>query len=163
MNNIFLIGLPGCGKTTIGKQYAKKTGKKFIDLDKYVSLRENNTIAKLFEKGEPFFRKIETEALKEIIKNFEDYVIATGGGVVETPENIDLLKKQTVIYIYRPLCLILKTLNTDKRPLLKNDPDKLYEIWKRRKPKYEEAATYKIRNNRGIRHCIEKMLKLNIK
>jgi shikimate kinase len=162
MNNVYLIGLPGSGKSTIGKLYAKKINKKFIDLDKYIVNREKKTIPMLFEEGEAVFRKAETEALKEITEKFSGCIVATGGGIIETPENIELLKKQTVIYLYRPIPLILSTLNADKRPLLKNNPEKLYEIWRRRKSGYEEAATYKIRNNRGFRHCVDKLLKLNL-
>jgi shikimate kinase len=122
MNNVYLIGLPGSGKSTIGKLYAKKINKKFIDLDKYIVNREKKTIPMLFEEGEAVFRKAETEALKEITEKFSGCIVATGGGIVETPENIELLKKQTVIYLYRPIPLILSTLNADKRPLLKIIP-----------------------------------------
>ncbi|MDF2685293.1 MAG: shikimate kinase [Clostridia bacterium] len=162
MSNIYLVGLPGSGKTTIGKLFAKKLNKKFVDLDKYIVNREEKTISMLFEEGEEVFRKAETDSLKEIIENFNDYIVATGGGVVETPENIELLKKQPVIYLYRPIPLILSTLNAEKRPLLKNNPDKLYEIWRRRKSKYEEVATFKVRNNRGFRYCVDKLLKINL-
>lgn len=162
MNNIYLVGLPGSGKSTIGKFYAKRINKKFIDLDKYIVMREKKPVAELFEEGESVFRKAETEALKDIITNFENYIVATGGGIVETPENIILLKQETVIFLYRPINMILNTINPEKRPLLKNNPNKIYEIWHRRKAKYKAVATYKVRNNRGLRHCVNELLKLNI-
>ena len=75
MNNIYLIGMPGCGKTTIGMEVAAKLGVELIDLDRAIVEREGRTIPEIFEDGEAVFRKAETEALKEIASKENSLVL----------------------------------------------------------------------------------------
>lgn len=113
--NVVLIGMPGCGKTTIGKLIAKELNKKFTDTDSEIIKEINMPISEYFEKfGEESFRKIESEVIKRVSAE-QASVIATGGGAVLNPDNIRLLKENgTVIFIDRP---IEKLVTTSDRPL----------------------------------------------
>ena len=132
--NLVLIGMPGCGKTTIGKAVAKECNKQFIDSDKEIVLREKTDIPKIFKfKGEEYFRKVESEVIAELsIK--QGVVIATGGGVVLDSENVNHLKQNgIVIFIDR---LLEKLVTSSDRPLsqnremLKKRYDERYDIYK---------------------------------
>lgn len=116
--NIVLIGMPGCGKTTIGKAVAMETQKEFIDTDDEIVKKTGMMIPEIFQKyGEKKFREIESEVIKEIAA-LQSSVIATGGGAVLNPENISLLKENGVIvFIDRPLDDLV---TTDDRPLSSN-------------------------------------------
>ena len=91
--NISLIGMMGCGKTTIGELLAKELCYKFIDTDSLIVEKENRSINDIFENdGEQYFRKVETNVLKEALNN-QNQIISTGGGIVKSNENITLLKE----------------------------------------------------------------------
>lgn len=112
--NIALIGMPGCGKSSVGKTIARLTGRALIETDELIPERAGKSIPEIFrEDGEDVFRRIETECLAEASKR-SGCVIATGGGVVTRPENLDLLRQNsTVVFIDRDLA----SLPTDGRPL----------------------------------------------
>jgi len=132
--NIALIGMPGCGKTTVGKSLAKKTGRPFSDIDTLIEIKAGKSIPEIFaETGENTFRQLETQALKEESKK-SGIVTATGGGIVTRPENLDLLRQNSfIIYLKRDIT----DLKTDGRPLsqgvgvetLANQRLPLYEAW----------------------------------
>jgi shikimate kinase len=89
---IFLIGMPGSGKTSIGKELAKLTGSNLIDLDEYIAKKEKISIPQIFKtKGEDYFRKAETSALKEIIERSKKTVVSVGGGTPCFNRNMDLM------------------------------------------------------------------------
>ena len=138
--NIILIGMPGCGKTTAGKIIAEKLGRKFADTDEIIEEKTEKKIPQIFtENGEEFFRKIEAEAVKEIGKNLSA-VIATGGGAVLKKENRDALKQNgTVVYIKKDLSL----LSLDGRPLSKN-AGAVEELYRQRKDIYEFFADFTV-------------------
>ncbi len=120
-NRIYLIGMMGVGKTTKGKKIAQLLGYSFLDLDKEIEKQSKSTIQKIFEeKGEQYFRKLESEVLRSIEKN--NIVIATGGGTPCYFENMSYIKNTGIsIYLKAKTGLILQRIsrNTDKRPLLK--------------------------------------------
>ena len=131
--NIVLIGMPGSGKTTIGKLLAEDIGFEFIDTDDEIIKRENKSIPEIFsEVGEAGFRKIENEVIKSVALK-QGAVIATGGGAVLNSENTELLCENGRIYfIDRPLeCLTA----TSDRPLSSNRTD-LEKRYKERYPIY---------------------------
>ncbi len=112
--NIVLIGMPGCGKTTVAKRLSELTGRKFADTDDLIRQKTGMEIHEIFSRhGEPYFRQLETEALREISKE-SGLIIAAGGGIVKTPENRDLIRQNGV-------CVFLDTdlskLETANRPL----------------------------------------------
>lgn len=147
MKNIILVGMPGCGKSTVGKLLAKLLDVGFTDCDKVIEEAENTTISNIFSvHGEEYFRNLETQTLKSLL-SARDLVIATGGGCVERPENRELLKKiGTVVFINRPLKFILKDINTAKRPLLADGKEKLFELYKKRLPLYKEVCDIEIKD-----------------
>ena len=116
--NIVLIGMPGCGKTTIGKAVAKEMNKDFIDTDDEIVIKTGMSVPDIFEKyGEKKFREIEAEVIKEVSAR-QSAVIATGGGAVLNHENVFLLKENgLIVFIDRPLDDLV---TTDDRPLSSN-------------------------------------------
>lgn len=141
MKNIVLIGLPGCGKTTLGKLIAKGLGFSFIDCDEVIEKNEKKAISKIFEEfGEDTFRDIETKTLKSLL-TVQNAVIATGGGCVERSENFEILKSLgTVIFVNRPVEKIIEDIDTSKRPLLTDGKARLYTLNERRLPLYKEVC-----------------------
>ncbi len=142
--NIFLIGLMGAGKTTVGKLIAKNLGKTFYDTDHVIEQRTGVKIPTIFElEGEEGFRKRETSTLDELAQQ-ENIVLATGGGVIIAPENRKILRKHGyVIYLRANVNeLYLRTRNDKNRPLLQNVDIKarLEELFHARNPLYTETA-----------------------
>lgn len=150
MKNISLIGMPGCGKTTIGRILAGNLGYDFIDLDDYIEKKNGLKINYIFKNfGEEFFRKLESEALKEVM-NKERKVIATGGGIITIEENIEVLRKNSLVfYIKRDLRDILKDIDIENRPLLRDNPNKIYDLYRQRHTLYEKCAHFLIINDKS--------------
>jgi shikimate kinase/3-dehydroquinate synthase len=143
-NNIFLIGLMGAGKTTIGRALAKKLNRPFFDSDHEIEARTGARVATIFEiEGEASFRKREAETIREL-GNQEGIVLATGGGAVLHPETRAFLRETpTVIYLHASIGHLLQRTSRDKnRPLLQTaDPrKKLEELFTQRDPYYREVA-----------------------
>ena len=145
MENIVLIGMPGCGKSTVGRLLAEQTGKEFVDADKKIAQLAGKSIPEIFaQDGEEVFRSFETKALEELGKR-SGLVIATGGGCVTKARNYPLLHQNgTIIWLKRDL----DQLPTDGRPLSQaNDLTMMYET---RKPMYEAFADHAIDNNDSV-------------
>ena len=154
MENIVLVGMPGCGKSTIGKMLAEKLGKIFVDADDEIIKKTNMTIADIFTtQGEEGFRKIETEVLAELGQN-SNLVIATGGGCVTRNENYNSLHQNGTIYwIQRDISM----LPTDGRPLSqKSDLSKMYIA---RKPLYEKFADKTIVNDGSVNNAVNEIIR----
>ncbi|MDU5723329.1 shikimate kinase [Clostridium butyricum] len=158
--NIILIGMPGCGKTTIGSILAKQLKIEFIDMDEYIQNTTSKTVGELFETGEEHFRDIETKACIELAKK-KNILISTGGGVVKRSENIGILKKDSIIiFIDRPVEKILKDVDVSKRPLLKDGKEKIINLYKERYELYKKAADKVVLNDKNINEVIEKLHEL---
>ena len=106
---------------------------------------------------------IRDRCLKEVAGHVKNTVIATGGGIVEREENLALLRKMRVVYLYRPIHLILVGKKIKNRPLLAEDSAKIYELEKRRRPRYEDVASYKIGNLGRVRKTVYMMQKTIIR
>lgn len=153
MENIILIGMPGSGKSTVGRVLAEKLGKDFVDADARIAERSGCTIPEIFKgQGEAGFRALETQVLADICKQ-SGKVIATGGGCVTKEENYPLLHQNgTVFCLERPL----SSLPTDGRPL--SQAMALEEMYRIRKPLYEKFADYKIQNSAAPEDVCAKVL-----
>ncbi len=143
-NNLFLIGLMGAGKTTVGKQLAKQLGKTFYDADHVIEERTGVKVAVIFElEGEAGFRKRETAVIEELAQ-LDDIVLATGGGAVLLAENRAALQNNGyIIYLRATVNDLWKRMRNDKqRPLLQNVDirAKLDELYQERHPIYTEVA-----------------------
>lgn len=141
MQNLILIGMPGCGKSTIGQILAKLLNRKFIDADSEIINSTGMTIPQIFEQsGEAVFRQIETAVLAKLGMQ-SGIVIATGGGCVTKEENYHHLHRNgTIIWLKRDI----NELATDGRPLSKDGQlEKMYSI---RKPMYENFSDFQVEN-----------------
>lgn len=141
MENLILIGMPGSGKSTVGKILAEKLGKTFVDADAEIVSQAGICIPEIFEKhGEQGFRKIETEVLSEIGKR-SGLVIATGGGCVTKQENYAKLHcNGTILWLQRDL----EQLPVDGRPLSK--VENLVQMYQQREPLYKAFADLTVAN-----------------
>ncbi|MEG1476370.1 MAG: shikimate kinase [Oscillospiraceae bacterium] len=135
--NLVLIGMPSCGKSSLGKMLAKTLGKKFVDLDAEVEKAESMPISRIFaEKGEEYFRDAETRAVKKAAMQ-NGMVIATGGGAVKRGENVRALRQNgVVVYIKRDIAALAIG---GARPLSTNEAA-LLQMQKEREPLYKAAA-----------------------
>jgi len=134
----------GAGKSTIGKLFAKTSGREFWDSDKEIERRTGVSIPMIFEyEGEPGFRRRESEVLAELCEQ-EDIVLATGGGAILLPENRELLRRRGFVVFLN--CSVDKQLERthrdSNRPLLKTeDPrQRLEDLFRERQPLYVELA-----------------------
>ena len=139
--NIVLIGMPGCGKTTVGQALAQKTGREAIDLDKRIAARAGCSIPEIFARGgEAEFRALEREETAKA-GALSGKILLTGGGVVKTPENYPSLRQNGRIYhLLRPI----EVLPTDGRPLSQGAD--LTAMWAEREPLYRRFRDAAIEN-----------------
>lgn len=142
MENIILVGMPGCGKTTIGRLLARETGKQFVDADEALETRAGRKITDIIPTdGEAAFRCLETETLAELGKQ-SGFVIATGGGCVTQERNYPLLHQNgTILWLTRAL----DKLPTEGRPL--SQTGKLQQMLATRQPMYQRFADAVIEND----------------
>ncbi len=161
MNNIYLIGMPGCGKSTIGKIISKEINREFIDLDEYIIRCSGKSIEELFSVGEAHFRSVETECLK-MVSDMDNLIVATGGGIIETAGNDEIMRNSgIVIFIHTTPEKIMENSSLDGRPLLAKNKNKVFELFDRRYEKYKSAAEYIVENMGDIKDTISKIKDLN--
>jgi shikimate kinase len=164
MENIYLVGFMGTGKTCVGRELARRKKWHFIDLDNFIELKEKRTISDIFAKeGESHFRRLEKKALKEIAKE-KKFIVACGGGIVINSENIEVMKDSGMIIclsatpevIYKRVSLSLH------RPLLKvKDPKKQIELLlKLRAPFYAQADKIVDTSKYSIKEIADKIIKI---
>ncbi len=142
--NIFLVGMMGAGKTTVGKALARRLGRDFVDCDRKIVERTGVPVVTIFEiEGEAGFRRRETAVLAELAKR-ENAVIATGGGAVLAEENRQLMRSHgTVVYLRAALeHLHERTRRSNARPLLATADRRatLAALLEARDPLYREVA-----------------------
>lgn len=160
MKNIVLIGMPGSGKTTIGKILAAKLGRTFCDADHLLEEWEGTTIKELFAVGEENFREAETRTIKKLAAA-RDLVIATGGGVVKRPENMELLRSNgLIIFIDRSPELICADVDVASRPLLMAGSQRIFELYKERFDLYQNYKDFAFCNNGEPETIVDEILNL---
>jgi len=160
--NIFLVGLMGSGKTTIGKILARQRGLNFFDSDHEIVARCGVSIPTIFEiEGEAGFRRREACVIDELSRR-HGIVLATGGGAILQPENRAVLKARgTVVYLRcQPQELFLRTRHDKNRPLLQiDDPlKKLKELYVARHALYMETADIVLDSGRQSSHALVRRL-----
>lgn len=161
-NNLYLIGLMGAGKTTVGRQLARRLGREFLDSDHEIVSRTGVPIPTIFEiEGEAGFRRREAQTLVELTQR-NNIVLATGGGIVLNPENRQRLRDTGwVAYLNVPPVLLYERTRHDRnRPLL-NIPDplaRLEELHTQRDPLYRETAHFVVDGTKLVASGIVQLL-----
>ena len=155
MQNIILIGMPGCGKSTVGFKLARALGRWLVDADQELVKKAGMEIPRYMEAfGEEAFRKLETEVLQELGKK-SSLVIATGGGCVTRQENYPALHQNgTIVWLRRDL----DQLPTDGRPI--SQKEGVQALYKKRKPLYEAFCDISVDNTGNADETVEKILKM---
>ena len=155
--NIILVGMPGCGKSTVGKKLAKLLGKDFFDTDELIQQQENMHPSQIITQwGEEAFRNIESKICEEMAVK-TNAVISTGGGAILRKENVIHLKNNGIIFfIDRKLENICPT---GDRPL-SNSREKLQAVYDKRYAIYSTCCDYKIESDENMNHTIDKIIKL---
>ncbi len=151
---IVLVGMPGSGKSSAGRQVARRFGLPFVDSDHEIEQQIGMSIREYFEtQGEQAFRDLETALLRRVAESSEQIVLSTGGGALLREENRDILRQHgTVLYLRASPEEIYRRLRHDtKRPLLQvADPrQKLQELFQARDPLYLKTAHYVIDTGRS--------------
>lgn len=156
--NIVLIGMPGAGKTTVGKMLYERLKLKFVDVDDFIVEESGKTIPELFDVSESHFRNVESEAIRKLSMD-KSSIIATGGGVIKNKENIEELKKHGIIvFIDRPLGNIAEDVEISKRPLLKDGVQKLFDLYDERYELYKKYSDFHVVNDRSIEAVVDRII-----
>lgn len=155
--NIVLTGMPGSGKSTVGKLLSKKLCKPFFDTDQLITEGEGKTPSELISTlGEAAFREIESRIIREQAAPLTGAVIATGGGAILRQENIDALKKNgRVVFLDRPLDDLVTSAD---RPL-SSDRALLEQRYRERYDRYCETADFRVENKTSAAACAERIKK----
>lgn len=154
MKNIVLIGMPGSGKSVVGKLLSNMLRLPLIDLDREIERRSGMTIPQIFsEEGEAAFRKRETEALQSVVHR-KRHIIASGGGIVTRAENHPLLRVNShIFFLKRPV----DQLSRRGRPLSGGDLEAMYKV---RLPYYEDLADFTVENSETPQRAAQRILSI---
>lgn len=160
MNNLILIGMPGSGKSSVGKSLARVLQMNFVDADDKLVADTGRSISEIFATdGEEKFRDLESACIAECAK-MNNTVISTGGGVVLREKNMKVLAQSgRIIWLNRPIEDIAST-NLSDRPLLAKDKDKVYQMFEKREPLYRKYAQITVRNRGSVSSIVAKLLHL---
>jgi len=149
MRALWLIGMMGSGKTTVGELIARRLGLDFVDTDSLIETETHRSVASIWEaEGEEAFRDFEAEQIERLIERGQDCVIATGGGAVLRPENIAVMRGSgTVVWLTaKPGELAARVDDSESRPLLwgGQSEERLAELLTEREAVYAEAAHHTV-------------------
>ena len=163
--HVILVGLPGCGKTTVGKGVAHRTGRSFLDIDLEIESREGRSISQIFaECGESYFRKKEREVTEEL-RLVGNMIVAPGGGWVADPEVVALVRPPSrLIYLRVRPATALERLGPMRRSrplLMRPDPlEELDRLLKARRTAYESADHVIDAELLSVQRVIDKVIEL---
>jgi len=161
---VFLVGFMGSGKSSVGKEWARRLNWDFVDLDSRIETREGHTIPELFrDRGEHGFRLAETNALRDLTESLAcDTVVALGGGAFAQPENRQLLQPWQSVFLEAPLDELWRrcTEHANDRPLRK-DRVEFARLYQHRLPFYRQATVTVVTTGKdpaSLCHEIERKL-----
>ena len=160
--HIFLIGMQGCGKSSLGKRVARETGLSFMDTDAMVAASAGCTVNEFFEKyGEETFRRAETGALSLLTRE-PPMIISTGGGTIMNPVNRHIMRAWgAIVLIDRPLEEILSDIKLDRRPTLRDGGLAEVEcVYNERIGVYRSLADITVRNDQGYHMAVYTLTRL---
>ena len=161
-DHLFLVGMAGCGKTSLGQRLAQSLGLTFVDTDQRISEIMGMSVNDIYSTlGEDFFRIAETAVLAELA-GVAPCVVSTGEGTVLVKENITLMQNQgTIIFIDRPLDQILSDIKMDRRPTLRGGThEDVIEQYSTRIGYYRSAADYRLDNSHGFQYGLYTLYEL---
>lgn len=150
--NIALCGFMGAGKTSVGRELSKITGRKFVDTDELIEEAQGQTISGIFaEKGEDYFRNLEYETCVKTA-DIKNAVISTGGGAVTFERNVNALKKGAkIVFIDTPFDVICARVgDASTRPMFKNR-ENAQKLFNERREKYLAAADFVVNGSQNVR------------
>lgn len=151
--HIFIVGMAGAGKTSLGRRLAQNMNKRFVDTDQRVcEMLGMSSVNEVYARlGEEIFRNAETGALMELVGQIP-CIVSTGGGCCNTPENVTIMKNHgVIIHVDRPLDQILSDIKTDRRPTLAGGThEDVIQEYNRQIGFYKAAADYRLDNSKGF-------------
>lgn len=156
---VLLIGMPGAGKTTIGRELSKALEMNFLDMDEFIERSTEKEIKELFLEGEEVFRDLESKCCN-LLSDLKNVVISSGGGVVKREENMEKFKEFITVFINRPLDIIMEDIDTDKRPLLSDGKEKLTKLYRERIDLYKKYSDIEIINDGTPKEAALEIVKL---
>ena len=152
MNNLFLIGFMGAGKSSVSAGLGRMLGREVIEMDEWIAAQEGMSIPELFaQKGEPYFRACETALIKSFAQG-APRIVSCGGGVPLREENVAAMRESgtVVLLTASPEVILERVKDSDERPLLQGHKDVPYiaALMEQRRPKYEAAADITVDTSR---------------
>lgn len=159
--NIALCGFMGAGKTSVGRELSKITGRRFVDTDELAEKEENTTVSRIFsDKGEAYFRDLEYEICKKTA-HMNNTVISTGGGAMTYERNVKAIKRAArVVFIDTPFDVICKRVgDASGRPLFKNW-ENAKNLFEERRSKYLAAADFVVNGDQSVKKIAAEIAEL---
>ena len=152
MNNLFLIGFMGAGKSSVSAGLGRMLGREVVEMDERIAARDGMSIPELFaQKGEPYFRACETALLKSFAQG-APRIVSCGGGVPLREENVAAMRESgtVVLLTASPEVILERVKDSEERPLLQGHKDVPYiaALMEQRRPKYEAAADITVDTSR---------------
>lgn len=155
---VLLIGMPGSGKTTIGRELSNVLKMNFLDIDEFIEKSTGKEVKELFAQGEEVFRDLESKSC-ELLSTLKNVVISSGGGIITREENMSNFKEFITVFINRPLDLIMDDIDTEGRPLLWAGKERLTTLYRERIDLYKKYNDIEIINDGTIEEVIREIVK----
>ncbi len=160
--HIFLVGMAGAGKTSLGKKIAQNLGIEFVDTDQRISEIFGMSIGEIFSSfGEELFRNAETGVLADLVSR-PPCIVSTGGGMCNLPENVAIMRNHGVIvHIDRPIDQIISDIRMEKRPnLAGGSHEDVIDLYNRRIGYYRNCADYRLDNSKGYLTGVQNLISI---
>jgi shikimate kinase len=161
MKNLVLIGLSGCGKSTVARRLSRRLHMPLLDTDAMIVEAEGRSIPEIFaESGEAYFRDMESAACRAAAEQ-HGVIIATGGGAVLREANMEALAESgLIVFLHRHPSRILRSASLDDRPLVQDDAERLFRLYAERLPLYRRWAHVTVHNSgtrRRMARCLRRI------